>query len=205
MKQTTTGFHNCLQRYMLLFKPDTLLKWNRELVKHKWTFRRRKQSGHPRIDPEHGALVVRIAQGTRWGYKRIHGELVKLGFVLDSNTVCNVLMPNGILPAPQRRRSLWHIFLSQYKQQLFACDFFKVETISLKRLHMLFFIELDRRRVHFARITANLIDFWTTSKRARSFGRWRNNCEPFDFSRTTKIQNHTIVRQFVSFLGMDII
>ena len=99
MKQTTAGFHNGLQRCLLLFKPDTLLKWHRELVKRKWTFRRRKQGGRPRIDPELEALVVRIAQeNTRWGYNRIHGELVKLGFVLDSKTVRNVLKRNGILP-----------------------------------------------------------------------------------------------------------
>lgn len=83
----------------MLFKPDTLLKWHRELVKRKWTFRRRKQGGRPRIDPELEALVVRMAQeNTRWGYNRIHGELVKLGFVLNSKTVRNVLKRNGILP-----------------------------------------------------------------------------------------------------------
>ncbi len=84
MKQTTAGIHNCLQRCLLVFKPDTLLKWYREWVKRKWTFRRRKQGGRPRIDPELEALVVRIAQETtHWGCNRIHGELVKLGFVLD--------------------------------------------------------------------------------------------------------------------------
>jgi hypothetical protein len=106
MKQITIGFHNRLQRCLLVFKPDKLLKWHRELVKRKWTFKRRKPGGCPRIDPELEALVVRLAQeNTRWGYNRIHGELVKLGFDLDSKTVRNVLKRNGILPAPQRRRS----------------------------------------------------------------------------------------------------
>jgi hypothetical protein len=77
-----------------------------ELSSQHRTFRRRKQGGRPRIDPELEALVVRIAQeNTRWGYNRIHGELVKLGFVLDSKTVRNVPKRNGILPAPLRRRS----------------------------------------------------------------------------------------------------
>jgi transposase InsO family protein len=165
MKQTTAEFHNCLQSCLLVFKPDTLLKWHRELVKRKWTFRRRKQGGRPRIDPELEALVVRIAQeNTRWGYKRIHGELIKLGFVLDSKTVRNVLKRNGILPAPLRRRNTWRVFLRHYKEQLLACDFFTVETIFLKRHYVLFFIELDTRRVHLAGITASPNDFWTTQQ-----------------------------------------
>ncbi len=62
MKQTTIGFHNRLRLCLLVFKPDTLLKRHRELVKRKWTFKRRKPGGRPRIDPELEALVVRIAQ-----------------------------------------------------------------------------------------------------------------------------------------------
>ncbi len=93
------------------------LKWHRELVKRKWTFKCRKPGGRPRIDPELEALVVRIAQeNSRWGHDRIHGELIKLGFKLDSKTVRNVLKRNGILPAPQRRRSTWRTFLRHYKR-----------------------------------------------------------------------------------------
>jgi len=111
MKQTTAGFHNCLQRCLLLFKPDTLLKWHRELVRRKWTFRRRKRGSRPRIDPELEALVVRIArENTRWGYNRIHGELVKLGFDLDSKTVRNVLKrqwhPTGTITQTQHMARL---------------------------------------------------------------------------------------------------
>jgi hypothetical protein len=165
MKQSTIGFHNRLRRCLLVFKPDTLLKWHRELVKRKWTFKRRKPGGRPRIDPALEALVVRIAQeNTRWGYNRIHGELVKLGFDLDSKTVRNVLKRNGIPPAPKRRRSTWRTFLRHYKEQLLACDFFTVETIFLKRLYVLFFIEFDTRRVHFAGVTANPNNFWTTQQ-----------------------------------------
>ncbi len=76
----------------------------------------------------------------------------------------NVLKRNGILPAPKRRGSTWRTFLRHYKEQLLACDFFTVETIFLKRLYVLFFIELDTRRVHFAGITANPNNFWTTQQ-----------------------------------------
>jgi transposase InsO family protein len=110
-------------------------------------------------------MVVRIAQeNIHWGYGRIHGELVKLGFDLDLKTVRNVLKRNGFPPSTKRRRSTWHTFLRHYKELLLACDFFTVETIFLKRLYVLFCIELETRRVHFAGITANPNNFWTTQQ-----------------------------------------
>ena len=165
MKQTTVGFRKCLHNCFFLFKPETLLKWHRELVKRKWTFQHRKRGGRPRIDPELEALILRMAQeNPRWGSKRIHGELVKLGFDLDKKTVWNMLKRNGILPSTQRSRSSWRTFLKHYKEQILACDFFTVETITLKRLYVLFFIEIGTRRVHFAGITTNPNGFWTTQQ-----------------------------------------
>ena len=207
MKQSTTGFHNRLQHCLLVFKPDTLLKWHRELVKRKWTFRRRKQGGRPRIDPELEVLIVRIAQeNTRWGYNRIHGELVKLGFDLDSKTVRNVLKRNGIPPAPKRRRSTWRTFLCHYKEQLLACDFFTVETIFLKRLYVLFFIELDMRRVHFAGITSNPNSFWTTQQARQIIWKLEEKQRAFRFlihDRDTKF-TRSFDNVFRS-VGMDIV
>jgi putative transposase len=191
MKQYTIGFHNRLQRCLLVFKPDTLLKWHRELVRRKWTFKRRKPGGRPRIEPEMEALMVRIAQeNTRWGYNRIHGELVKLGFDLDSKTVRNLLKRNGIPPASKRRRSTWRSILRHYKEELLACDFFTVETIFLKRLYVLFFIELDTRRVHFAGITANPNDFWTTQQARQIIWKLEEKQRTFRFlihDRDTKL------------------
>jgi putative transposase len=124
MKQTAAGFRNCLHRCFFLFKPETLLKWHRELVKRKWTFQPRTRGGRPRIDPELEVLIIRMAQeNPRWGSKRIHGELVKLGFDLDKKTVRNILKHNGILPSTRRNRSSWRTFLKHYKGQILACDF----------------------------------------------------------------------------------
>jgi putative transposase len=100
-----------------LFNPETLLKWHRELVKRNWTFRRRKRGGRPRIDPELEAFVVRMArENAHWGYKRIHGELTKLGFDLNSKTVWIIIKHNGILPSTQPSRSSWRTFLNHYKE-----------------------------------------------------------------------------------------
>jgi len=207
MKHTTTGCRNRLQRCLLVFKPDTLLKWHRELIKRKWTFRRRKRGGRPRIDPELEAIIVRIAQeSARWGYNHVHGELIKLGFKLDSKTVRNVLKRNGILPAPQRRRSTWRTFLRHYKEQLLACDFFTVETIFLKRLYALFFIELHTRRVYFAGTTANPNHFWTAQQARQVIWKLEEEQRTFRYlihDRDTKF-NRSFDNVFRS-AGMDIV
>jgi putative transposase len=63
----------------LLVKPETLLRWHRELVRRKWTFRKKRNTGRPRLDPGIVASILRLArENPRWGYQRIRGELMKL-------------------------------------------------------------------------------------------------------------------------------
>jgi putative transposase len=66
-------------------RPETLLRWHRELVGRKWTYKRRGRPGRPPIDPEVGALIVRLGrENPRWGYQRIRGELLKLGIPVSA-------------------------------------------------------------------------------------------------------------------------
>ena len=70
-----------LEQLVLIFKPETLLRWHRELVKKKWTFANTsKRSGRPSSDPEIVELILRLARENRWGDDRIEGELKKLGY-----------------------------------------------------------------------------------------------------------------------------
>jgi putative transposase len=79
--------------------PATLLRWHRELVRRKWTYPPRKP-GRPPTGRALRELVVRLARETpRWGYRRIAGELVKLGFRLSPSTVRRVLTSAGLEPA----------------------------------------------------------------------------------------------------------
>lgn len=143
--------------------------WHRELVRRKWTFRRRNHGGRPKLDDEIEVLIVRIArENPRMGYDKIQGELLKLGFVVDPTTIKNVLRRHRLLPAPQRGRSSWRTFLNHYRQQMLACDFFTVETLHLQTLYVLFFIELGSRRVHLAGCTTHPDTAWVTQQ-ARQF------------------------------------
>lgn len=103
-------------------------------------------------------------ENPRWGYDRIQSELCKLGIDLDPTTVANIMNRHGIPPAPQRGRSTWRTFLNHYREQILACDFFTIETIWLKTLYVLSFIDLGTRRVYFAGCTANPDNTWVTQQ-----------------------------------------
>jgi putative transposase len=92
------------------------------------------------------------------------GELSKLGFSVSASTVRRLLANSGLEPAPRRPRLGWRAFLRQQAASMIACDFFTVETISLSRLYVLFFIELGSRRVHQVGCTANPTGAWVTQQ-----------------------------------------
>jgi len=146
-------------------RPETLLRWHRELVRKKWTFRKKGQLGRRPIDPNVRDLVVRLGrENPRWGYQRIRGELLKLGIRVSATTVRTILLRHGMNPAPRRAGPTWAEFLRSQAAGILATDFFTVETISLKTLYVLFFIELSSRRVHVAGVTANPDSAWVTQQ-----------------------------------------
>ena len=133
--------------------PETLLAWHRRLVARHWTYPHRR-SGRPPVDEETTRLVVRLATETsRWGYRRIQGELIKLGIRLAASTIARILKDHGIRPAPRRAGPTWRAFLRAQASHIVATDFFTVDTLMLKRLYVLFFIELGRRRVWITGVT----------------------------------------------------
>jgi len=156
-----------LAQVVLLVRPETVLKWHRELVRRKWTYRRRPASGRPPLDAELEALLLRLAtENPRWGYGRLQGELAKLGHALGRSTVRDVLKRRHVPPAPLRgrRASAWGQFLAQHRAAVLACDCFTVETLFLKTLHILFCLEIGTRRVHLAGCTAHPTAAWITQQ-----------------------------------------
>jgi transposase InsO family protein len=144
--------------------PQTLLRWHRELVRRKWAQPQGKP-GRPMINPQVRQLVLRLArENPRWGYPRIAGELLKLGLRVSPSTVRRLLLAAGLRPAPRRTGPSWRDFLRQQAASTLACDFFTVETISLRRFYVLFFIELESRRVHLAGCTTNPTGAWVTQQ-----------------------------------------
>ena len=152
------------RRRQLIVTPQTLLRWHRELVRWKWT-QRRGRPGRPAVEDRARQLVLRFArENPRWGHRRIAGELLKLGLHVSPSTVRRLLLAAGLEPAPRRSGPSWREFLQQQAASMLACDFFTVETISLRRFYVLFFIELGSRRVHLAGCTPNPTGAWVTQQ-----------------------------------------
>jgi hypothetical protein len=166
LKKATKRPAGQLREVIRIFQPETVLRWHRELVRRKWTFKRKEQGGRPHISRELEALIIRLAQeNSRWDYGKIEGELLKLGFTVSASTVRNVLNRHGILPSPVRHGSIgWRHLMRHYRQQLIACDFFTVETLWLQTLYVLFFIELGTRRVYLAGVTAHPDGRWVAQQ-----------------------------------------
>ena len=155
------------QRWTSLFlvTPQTLLRWHRELVRHKWTYPNARKPGRPPLDPEVVTLVLRMArENPRWGCVRISGELRKFGIRVSATTIRSLLRRGGLGPAPRRGGPTWTQFLKAQAEGIVACDFFTVETIWLKTLYVLFFIQLSTRQVTVTGITARPDAAWVTQQ-----------------------------------------
>ncbi len=97
-----------------------------------------------------------------WGYRRIHGEMRRLGHRIAASTVWQIRRNAGREPFPNRTGPTWSEFIGSQAHAMLATDFFCVDTVALRRFYVLFFIEIDTRRVHLAGITANPTGAWTS-------------------------------------------
>lgn len=140
---------------VFLVSPQTLLRWHRELVRRKWTYKASK-AGRPPIDPELRDLICRMAsKNPGWGCMRIKGELQGLGIKVGVSTIRRILRSEGIDPAPRRGGPSWSEFLRAQAEGIVACDFFTVETVFLRTLYVLIFIEIGTRRLRFTLSSTN--------------------------------------------------
>ncbi|GAA3616338.1 hypothetical protein GCM10022419_122060 [Nonomuraea rosea] len=142
--------------------PATILRWHRTLVRRKWTFTDRRHPGRPCTRRPVKALIVQMArENPTWGHRRTQGELARLGYSIAASTVWEILHAAGINPAPRRSGPTWRQFLTVQAHAILACDFLVVETVLLKRLYVLIFIEHGTRKLHLAGVTARPTGAWT--------------------------------------------
>src|ERR1019366_1369080 len=146
-------------RGRLFVQPETLLRWHRDMVRRRWSYPHGR-SGRPGVPAGTVDIVLRLTgENPTWGYRRSTAS--------SSRWVCVSPFERAGDPSAPRHRSRseadgpsWSEFLQAQASSMLACDFFHVDTVLLRRFYVLFFIELDTRRVYVTGVTANPVREW---------------------------------------------
>ena len=132
------------RRSCFIFTPETLFKWKRNFEKSKWTL---KQKGRPRTRRNIKALIIEMkTNNSLWGVRRIFGELKKLKIKISVSTIRNILRDAGFDPSVKQSPLSWKEFLKQHKE-IWAFDFFTVETTLLQTCYIFVIIEIHSRKL----------------------------------------------------------
>ncbi|MFD4976749.1 integrase core domain-containing protein [Streptomyces sp. NPDC058424] len=151
-----------LRHLLLLVRPDTILRWHRNLLKRRHAATcAPKRRGRPPTVRSIRVLVLRLArENASWGYRRIHGELAALGIKVAASTVWEILREHGIPPAPERQSTTWADFLRSQAEALLACDLFETRTLTGARMYVFAVIEHSTRRIRILGATAHPTAEW---------------------------------------------
>ena len=161
-------------------KPDTLLRWHRQLIARHWT-NAHTRPGRPPLEPSLRKMILQLAhENPHWGYRRIVGELKGAGISVSATSVRKVLLDEGLPPAPQRTCSSWRAFLRAQAASVLACDFLTVDTVFMQRIYVLFFISLATRRIEYIACSSNPDGRWT-DQQARNLVMQLGDEQPFRF------------------------
>lgn len=170
-----------MKKAVTIVKPETILHWNAQLKRRKWTFpagaidgvtdSSTKSSDRKAARVFRDKMILQFAAENRWGYQRIGGELLTLGLTTSKTHIKNVLRQHGFPIEGKRRDMTWRDFINSHLQTIVACDFFTEEVWTMRglvRYYTLFFINLFSREVAIAGSTTQPSGAWI-AQQARNF------------------------------------
>ncbi|MFF4625291.1 integrase core domain-containing protein [Nonomuraea jabiensis] len=151
-----------LRQLRLLIRPDTVLRWHRDLMRrrHARTCRPKRRGCPPTVRSIRVLILRLVRENPSWGYRRVHGELTTLGIKVAPSTVWEILKQEGLDPAPERAATTWADFLRSQADAMLACDFIETITLNGQRQYILAVIEHATRRVRVLGTTAHPSASW---------------------------------------------
>jgi putative transposase len=150
------------QQALVIVRPDTLLRWHRELFRLVWKRKSKASSHQPKVAAETIALIRQMAKDNRlWGAERIRGELLKLGIHVCKRTIQKYMR---VVRTHQPRGQRWATFVRNHGAQIWACDFLQVTDLFFRPLFAFFLIELKSRKVIHVGVTRSPTDVWVAQQ-----------------------------------------
>ncbi len=167
-----------IEGLMHVVVPGTYKKWLREARGHRPV----KPSGRPRTPFATRTLIVRFAgENFQWGFRRIFGELKKLGIRISTTTIRNVLKEEGLFPEPGKAAKNppipWTTFVHANMESMIGCDFFTKRILTLggmRDAYVLVFIHLSSRKVFYSPSTYHPDTAWMMQQ-ARNASMWMDD------------------------------
>jgi putative transposase len=138
-----------------IVKPETILNWQRQFIKRFWTYQSKNRIGRPPVSNKIKQLILTMRNDNLyWGYKKIHGELLKVGVALDQKTIRNIL--SYYHRKGKIRKSLtWKQFLKYQIHSINAMDFFTIDTVLNQRFYVYYILYHKTREIIQYAITRN--------------------------------------------------
>src|SRR4249919_3605553 len=152
---------------LTIIRPETLVRWHRAGFRQYWRWRSRRRGGRPQVTDEIRGLIRRLAEeNADWGAPKIHGELLKLGFVVCERSVARYLRRIQRRGDPGKR---WLAFLQNHREVIVAFDFFTVPTLTFQLLYCFFVIEHGRRKILHFNVTRHPTAEWVIQQLREAF------------------------------------
>jgi putative transposase len=150
---------------LVIVKPETVIAWHRRGFRLYWNWKSRHPQGRPAVSREVVELIRKMSLANpRWGAPRIHGELLKLGFILSEATVAKYMV------RPRRPPSqTWRTFLTNHIKDMVSVDFFVVPTVFFRVLFVFVILSHDRRRIAHVAVTEHPTAEWVAHQLLEAF------------------------------------
>ncbi len=150
---------------LLIVQPDTVVKWHRQGFRLFWRWKSRRKGGRPLVDREVRQLIRRLSrENPIWGMPRIQFELALLGHNVAESTVAKYMVRHSKPPSQS-----WRMFLKNHANQIVACDFFTVPTVTFRTLYVFVLLRHNDRRILHVNLTRNPTADWTARQIVQAF------------------------------------